>query len=109
MYKLIASDLDETLLDDHKQISTKSLDAIHKARELGIKFVPSTGRGVTLVQNVLLSLEPNEPIYIRYPFWILVFLCQYFILFTCSILQYCTSCGILRVLEVCHVPKTNHD
>ena len=60
MYKLIASDLDETLLDDHKQISTKSLDAIHKARELGIKFVPSTGRGFTLVQNVLRDLGLHD-------------------------------------------------
>lgn len=56
MYKLIASDLDETLLDEHKQISRKNLDAIHKARELGIKFVPTTGRGFAAVQNILKDL-----------------------------------------------------
>jgi len=57
MYKLIASDLDETLLDDHKQVSIKNINAIRKARELGIKFVPSTGRGYTTIQNVLKALD----------------------------------------------------
>ena len=46
-YKLIACDLDETLLDDNHRIAKKNCDAIKKAREkYGIKFVLATGRGV---------------------------------------------------------------
>jgi len=57
MYKLIASDLDETLLDDHKLVSIKNINAISKARELGVKFVPTTGRGFATIQNILKALE----------------------------------------------------
>ena len=36
MYKLIVCDLDETLLDSEKKICQKNIDAIKKAREMGV-------------------------------------------------------------------------
>jgi HAD-superfamily hydrolase, subfamily IIB len=57
MYKLIACDLDETLLDDHHQICIKNKEMIKKATELGVKFVPATGRGFMAVQNILKDLD----------------------------------------------------
>lgn len=56
MYKMIACDLDETLLDDNHRISDKNKEAIQKAGKLGIKFVPATGRGYNTVRNTLKDL-----------------------------------------------------
>lgn len=56
MYRLIACDLDETLLDDERRISPENLDAIRKARSRGVKFVPATGRGYVTVQSTLKDL-----------------------------------------------------
>ena len=43
-YKLICVDMDRTLLNSKKEITRKSLDAIKKAHELGVKLVIATGR-----------------------------------------------------------------
>ena len=76
MYKLIACDLDETLLntkkifvlyDDFgkitlkdatdKEICARNIAAIKRAeREYGVRFVPATGRGYTCIDNVLHTL-----------------------------------------------------
>ena len=42
--KLVASDLDGTLLNKNKEITPRLFDALKKLDELGIYFVPSTGR-----------------------------------------------------------------
>jgi hypothetical protein len=55
-YKIIACDLDETLLDDKHRISEKNRIAIQKADELGVKFVPATGRGFNTVDGTLKEL-----------------------------------------------------
>lgn len=55
-YKLIASDLDETLLNDEHHICQRNKDLINKARELGVKFVPATGRLFTATDSVLKEL-----------------------------------------------------
>lgn len=64
MYKIIACDLDETLLKLDRTIDPKDIDAIQKAKALGVKFVPSTGRGYNSVQGTLKELglfdEDNE-------------------------------------------------
>lgn len=52
-YKLIASDMDETLLNDHHQICQRNIDLIKKTKNLGVKFVPATGRGYMSIQNDL--------------------------------------------------------
>lgn len=58
MYKLIACDLDETLLNVDKKIGERNLRAIFKAtKEYGVKFVPATGRGYTAVDTILETLQ----------------------------------------------------
>lgn len=49
--KLIALDLDGTLLDDHKKLSEANLQALSKCVEHGIWVVPCTGRAVDGVPN----------------------------------------------------------
>ena len=60
MYKLIACDLDETLIDDDAHVCQRNIDAIKAATKLGVKFVPATGRGygaIGLSVITLLSLN----------------------------------------------------
>ena len=61
-YKLIALDLDGTLLDEQKRISKANLEALQKAKELGAKIVLITGRGrsSTATQPFLDILESKE-------------------------------------------------
>ncbi|MBQ8338388.1 MAG: Cof-type HAD-IIB family hydrolase [Oscillospiraceae bacterium] len=54
-YKIIASDLDGTLLRDDKTISQENLDAIKKFTEMGGIFVPTTGRAIGEVPDFLLN------------------------------------------------------
>lgn len=56
MYKLVACDLDQTLLGDDCSISIENKTAICQAQELGVKFVIATGRGYPAVQNVLADI-----------------------------------------------------
>ncbi len=44
MYRIIACDLDETLLNDEHRISDRDIESIKKASALGVKFVLATGR-----------------------------------------------------------------
>lgn len=61
MYRLIACDLDETLLNDKKTICKQNLDAIKRAKEeFGVYFVPATGRGFTGVHGVLTELDVRD-------------------------------------------------
>ncbi len=60
MYKIIASDLDETLLDDHHQICEANKKAIHEASKRGVKFVPCTGRGYMAIQAILKDLDLDD-------------------------------------------------
>ena len=63
MYKIIACDLDETLIRKDRTISKKDKEAILEAKKLGIKFVPATGRGYNSIQNTLEELgllEENQ-------------------------------------------------
>ncbi len=57
-YKLIACDLDETLLNDQHHVGSRNVAAIQKARkEYGVKFVPATGRGFMQIQPELKELQ----------------------------------------------------
>lgn len=53
MIKLIASDLDGTLLNNKHEIDKESVEAIRKAEEAGIIFAISTGREYESVKEVL--------------------------------------------------------
>ena len=55
-YKMIASDLDGTLLNNKKEITPHTLEIIHRAISKGLIFVISTGRatqGMEMYQSVL--------------------------------------------------------
>ena len=43
-YKLIATDMDGTLLNDSHQVTEKNIEAIRKVQEKGVKFVLASGR-----------------------------------------------------------------
>lgn len=53
MIKLIASDMDGTLLNDKHDIDKETVEAIKKAEDKGIIFVISTGREYNTVKGVL--------------------------------------------------------
>lgn len=53
MYKIIACDLDETLLSEDTSICERNKIAIKKAQGKGVKFVLATGRGFVSVQKEL--------------------------------------------------------
>lgn len=55
MYKIIACDLDETLLCTDRSVSQGNIEAIRKASEMGVKFIPATGRGFRTVGKTLRS------------------------------------------------------
>ena len=65
MYKIIASDLDDTLLNTKtRRIDKRNLEAIRRASELGVKFVPASGRGYATIQKTLeeLGLRDKEKV-----------------------------------------------
>lgn len=58
-YKLLAADMDGTLLDAHSQVSPRTQAAVLAAMERGVLFVPSTGRPMCGMQNIQ-SLFPGD-------------------------------------------------
>ena len=59
-YKLIAVDIDDTLLNRNKEITPKTKDALIKAQEKGVKVVVASGRlpyGVKPYAQMLKVLE----------------------------------------------------
>lgn len=57
MYKLIALDMDGTLLNEKKSISKENYDAIQKAKKMGKKVVLATGRPLEGVKRFLHELD----------------------------------------------------
>ena len=51
-YKLIAVDMDGTLLNDESMITERTKSAVISAIEMGILFVVSTGRSMTALKNI---------------------------------------------------------
>ncbi len=60
MYKLIAIDLDGTLLDSYGHISEKNKNVIKKAIEKNSEIVLASGRGGTSVKNLSLEIGANN-------------------------------------------------
>ncbi len=58
-YKIVASDLDGTLLDSSARISRENLDAIGKLLDMGVHFVPCSGRTFSELPQ---ELKDNENI-----------------------------------------------
>ena len=60
MYKLIAIDLDGTLLNSYGQISQKNKEAIKKAIEKKVEVVLTSGRGGASVENLANEIGSNH-------------------------------------------------
>ena len=59
MYKLIAMDLDGTLLNDNKTVSKENLDTIHNLIEMGYEVVIATGRNYLSARTLTREIEDN--------------------------------------------------
>lgn len=59
MYRLMFSDLDETLLVKH-HVPEFNREAILKAREKGLKFVPCTGRAFNMIPEILKEIDAYD-------------------------------------------------
>lgn len=57
MIKVIASDMDGTLLNDHHRLAPETLEAIHRACEAGIRFMIATGRNFRGAMEELKDVE----------------------------------------------------
>ena len=53
MYRIIVSDLDDTLLTSDHKLTDRTLSAIQRARRAGVKFVPASGRGIRSITSLL--------------------------------------------------------
>lgn len=51
VYRLVASDMDETFLDSNHVIPPANLRALRRMRELGVLFVPSSGRWYSSIMD----------------------------------------------------------
>ena len=60
MYKLIAIDMDGTLLNDLHEVTEEVRDALHAAKAQGVKIVLCTGRPLGGVSRYLEELNLNE-------------------------------------------------
>lgn len=62
MYKLVAIDLDGTLLNDRSEISEKDIDTIERLKENGYKVLFASGRRYYSVKKVLSSIKGEKTI-----------------------------------------------
>ncbi|KRL28734.1 HAD superfamily hydrolase [Limosilactobacillus frumenti DSM 13145] len=58
--KLVAIDIDRTLINDQRQITPATMEAIEKAHQAGVKIVLCTGRPMTGVNHYLDDLGLNH-------------------------------------------------
>jgi HAD superfamily hydrolase (TIGR01484 family) len=58
--KLVAIDVDGTLITDKGEVTTKVYEAIQKAKKQGVKIVIATGRPLTGVYDLLNHLQLNK-------------------------------------------------
>lgn len=60
-YRLLAVDLDETLLTKDKRITKETKLSIARAEQAGVVVIFATGRGLERVENFLKELNLNNP------------------------------------------------
>ena len=57
MYRLVASDLDDTFLATGHKLIPANIEALRRMRELGILFVPASGRPYPSIMNNFVGVE----------------------------------------------------
>lgn len=60
MYKLVAIDLDGTLLNSYGEISNENINALKKAQDVGAKIVLASGRVDTAMESFAYQIGANE-------------------------------------------------
>lgn len=60
MYKLVALDLDGTLLNSYGEISNETREAIKKSVEKGVEIVLASGRPISSVEDLANELQANH-------------------------------------------------
>jgi Cof subfamily protein (haloacid dehalogenase superfamily) len=60
-YKLLALDLDGTLLNDNGEISPENLSSIEKARTAGTKVIVTTGRSYPSAKKFIYQINSSDP------------------------------------------------
>ncbi|MDC7228310.1 MAG: Cof-type HAD-IIB family hydrolase [Spirochaetales bacterium] len=60
--KLIACDMDGTLLDSNKKIPKANIEAVRKLKEQGVYFVIATGRHDSMIKSYLDDLQIEMPV-----------------------------------------------
>ncbi|MBX3356883.1 MAG: HAD family phosphatase [Phycisphaeraceae bacterium] len=63
-YRLLALDLDGTLLDPSGNVSRANVEAVRAARHAGITVLVCTGRGLVECRHVLDRIEQDDPVVI---------------------------------------------
>ena len=61
-YKLLAVDVDGTLLDDEHRLSENNRRAIRAIREEGVKVIPFSGRGYPALKRIIETLKLEEAV-----------------------------------------------
>ena len=59
--KLVAVDIDGTLLNNKREITPEVFSAVQDAKAAGVKIVIATGRPIPGVQKLLEDLKLNQP------------------------------------------------
>jgi Cof subfamily protein (haloacid dehalogenase superfamily) len=59
LIKLIVSDLDGTLLDANKEVSTREFEALHLSRTQGIAFALASGRMRSEMNKIITQIDQN--------------------------------------------------
>lgn len=60
MYRLVASDMDETFLDSGHEVPETNIEALRELRKLGCLFVPASGRAYGSVMESLHAIPPSS-------------------------------------------------
>ena len=57
-YKIVACDLDGTLLNSNLEVSSENLNGINDLKKMGVDFVPSSGRTICEIDLKIIN-NPN--------------------------------------------------
>ena len=64
MIRLFATDLDGTLMDHQGHVAQEDIDALHRARDMGVTVVVASGRLPATISELLhrLGVKPEDPV-----------------------------------------------
>ena len=60
MYKIVAIDLDGTLLNSYGEITPKTKEVLKKAMEKGVQVVLASGRPISAIENIANEIGAEE-------------------------------------------------